>query len=143
MYTSKPNTVLILSTSKWTFVHPQTFVVDIYTGRCHHKCSHRTLPSHLGVGGNVQSSDICTYIIGRCNRTIVHARSLYIYVLVCRLFFIIGHFYLHYLDVCSGQLYRTLGVSTWDGFVDIGTQVDNSARRKCGNWMFVLFSFCG
>ena len=27
------------------------------TGRCHLKSSHRTLPSHLGVGGNVQLLD--------------------------------------------------------------------------------------
>ena len=103
MYTSKPNTVLILSTSKWMYVHLRTFVVDFNTGRCHHKSSHRMLPSHLGVGGNVQSSDVCTYIIGCCNWMIVHARSLYFYILVCRLFFIIGHFYLYYLDVCAGR----------------------------------------
>ena len=110
------------------FAHPWTFVVDIYTGCCHRKSSHRMLPSHLGVGGNVQSLDICKYIIGRCNWTIVHARPLYIHVLVSRLFFVIRHLYLHYLDICSGQLYKTLGVSTWDGFMDIGTQVDDSAR---------------
>ena len=73
MYTSKPNTVLTPSTSKWTFVHPWTFVVDVYTTCCHHKSSHRTLPSRLGVGGNVQSSDVCIYFIGRFNQTIVHA----------------------------------------------------------------------
>ena len=81
MYTSTLNMVLILSTSKWTFVLPQTFVVGVYTGCCHHKSSHRMLPSHLGVGGNVQSLDVCTYTIGCCNQTIVHARSLYIYFL--------------------------------------------------------------
>ena len=54
-------------------MHPWMFVVDVYTGRCHHKSSHRMLPSQLGVGGNIQSSDVCIYFIGRFNRTIVHA----------------------------------------------------------------------
>ena len=52
-------------------------MVDIYTGRCHRKSSHRTLPSRLGVDGNVQSSDVCIYFIGHFNRTIVHAYVLY------------------------------------------------------------------
>ena len=71
------------------------------------------LPSRLGVGGNVQLSDVCTYIIGRYNWTIVHACSLYIFlflsvycfynrtflfVLIGRLFWVIirniGRFYL-------------------------------------------------
>ena len=35
------------------------------------------LPSRLGVGGNVQSSDVCIYFIGCFNRMIVHACVLY------------------------------------------------------------------
>ena len=37
----------------------------VLTGHCHLKSSHRTLPSHLGVGGNVQLLDNCMICFGR------------------------------------------------------------------------------
>ena len=36
----------------------------VLTGHCHLKSSHRTLPSHLGVGGNIQLLDDCIMYFG-------------------------------------------------------------------------------
>ena len=48
-------------------------MVDVDTGRCHRKSSHRMLPSHLGVGGNIHLLDDCILISGHFNWTVVYS----------------------------------------------------------------------
>ena len=120
MSTSKQKTVSTRNINKWTLVHWLDACTGrlcrklcIFTGRCHCKSSHRTLPSRSGVGGNVQGTGrLC-----ECNRTFIWAFVQYLINVFNLLLYVVSYKFGRFCLIVLGE----------------------SVGRKYGKWTFALY----